>query len=128
MGELGMSGYSNANYWGKASYARRDARLMAKIRCAIETELLLLRDHDDEDSVPLLNDTTLQLARDWYHEWIVDELSDLDDWEPRALNVLCKSIEANPNDDPLAEFCSHACRIESRVIIQYCLEKGGYDV
>ncbi|CAB9525847.1 expressed unknown protein [Seminavis robusta] len=136
VGELNMVGYSNANFWGKATVRRAEkapASLVPYEAIRKEMESLLgISDAPSSETVQTikepLSSEAIEAGRTWFEEWIKSDLPD-GGWEPRALNELCKTLEGLRNpDDPKAEFGSRAAQLECDVLIQYCLEKAGYVV
>lgn len=131
VGELNLSGYNNANFWGKATVSRhtKAPRTLSydKIRSEMET---LLQIGGDALASPNfdLSPASIEAGRDWFQSWIVEDFPK-GGWEPRALNELCKMIESNTiqstPDDALAEFGARANQIECDVLIRHCLERTG---
>ena len=91
VGELGLSGYSNAHYWGRATLARSQPSLIPVLgQIRRRMEILI---HGDAAGMTLSDDSK-QAGREWLEEWIVSEFpNDPSGWEPRAQTELCQTIE-----------------------------------
>lgn len=131
VGELNMMGYSNANFWGKAT-ARRAGKTPSpetvpcdRIRQEMEG---LLQLKDGGSMLGQLSPRAVAAGRQWFQEWIVTDLPG-GGWEPRALNELGKALEMEHSEnDPIAEFAAVANQLECNILIEHCLERAGYDV
>jgi hypothetical protein len=134
VGELNMEGYSNANFWGRATATRaqknpdRAAECYRRIRQEMEGLLELSQGYLPVGAGMKLSSEAIAAGREWLQEWIASDLPQ-GGWEPRALNELGKKLEREHSEkDPIAEFGSVANQLECDVLIQYCLESAGYEV
>ena len=114
VGEYGMVGYSNANYWSNAAHSSSGADTLpyGEMRRAILEA----------------SEQFGQEARDWCQERIVDEGGDdAEYWESRALHELCVQVSQESSDADLRAFAETACTVELRVLLRHCLEGAGYE-
>ena len=114
VGEYGMVGYSNANYWSNAAHSSSGADTLpyAEMRRAILEA----------------SEQFGQGARDWCHERIVEEGGDdAEYWESRALHEFCAQVSQGSSDSDLRAFAEAACEVELRVLLRHCLEGAGYE-
>lgn len=142
VGEWGLSGYSNAHYWGKATLARRQPSLIPILEQIRQRMERLIHEDTVGGAVTFLSERSKQAGRDWMEEWIVSEFpNDPLGWEPRALTELCQSIErsssissssafsTNPaQTSPLVDFAATACWLECQVLMEHCWQCAGYDI
>ena len=126
VGELGMVGWSNADYWGNAwrrPFMQHDdlqvywKEPIAEIQTAIRN---LTKDHP--------------AGREWCSQHLPEILemesnSELS-WDPRGLHGLCAQVTKddgeNVNEDLLV-FAEKAVEAELRVLLAQCVRLAGYD-
>lgn len=114
VGEYGMSGFSNANYWSSAAHSSSGAATLpyGEMRRAILEA----------------SEQFGQKAREWCQERIVQEGGDdTDYWESRALHELCAQVSHDGADEKSREFAETACALELKVLLRHCLEGAGYE-
>jgi len=108
VGEFGMIGWSNANYWSNASSSRNKG---------------------NDKTLDEIRDRVLKLAsgnkaaENWCKEHGIDQR-----WEPKALHQLCAQASYGKGNNSLGQFASDACVSELRVLIVHCLSKAGFSV
>ena len=121
-GEFGIMGFSNANFWTKASlqYNQRiplsDANYTLPLQ-SIHTEIAKCSKGNVE-------------AQHWCHE----HASDPQRWDPRALHQLCAVIsqdkEVMGRDEShkyaLHSFAQDAATIELKTLLYHCLNQAGF--
>jgi hypothetical protein len=114
VGEYGMVGFSNANYWSSAAHSSSGAATLpyGEMRRAILEA----------------SEQFGQKAREWCQERIVREGGDdTDYWESRALHELCAQVSHDGADEKSREFAETACALELKVLLRHCLEGAGYE-
>lgn len=115
MGEFGMIGFQNANYWASATKAREanDNLPYEEVRREV---LKVSKEYGDE-------------AKQWCNERILKEREgDENYWEIRSLHELCASVLRDENSfGEMKAFAERASEIELRVLLKCCLERAGFD-
>lgn len=122
VGELGMVGWSNADYWGSA-WARpfQSSEILRElwrgVMIEIQPSILQLAKYPSPEQWCRVNLPELFLS--------VDEF--VDAWDPRALHRLCALVTKDGNSDSeLMQFAQEACKVEMHALLMLCLEKAGY--
>lgn len=111
-GEFGMIGWQNANYWSSAAKSRDDNYLPY---VEVHRQILSLANNEfGEESIR------------WCKDHIIDE------WEPRALHELCAYTSrddtgASKDNFELTRFAERAAEVELLMLLQFSLEKAGYN-
>ncbi|KAL9184747.1 hypothetical protein ACHAXT_012717 [Thalassiosira profunda] len=119
-GELGMVGWSNADYWGNAwrrpIVSQEELQKMwkepiAEVQRAIRE---LVEDHS--------------AGRDWCSENLELETETL--WDPRALHRLCAQVteESGANCEELTVFAEKAVEAELRALLHHCIGCAGHSI
>mmetsp|Transcript_24332 Transcript_24332/g.36426 ORF Transcript_24332/g.36426 Transcript_24332/m.36426 type:complete len:153 (-) Transcript_24332:116-574(-) len=113
VGEFGMVGWSNANFWSRAASSRdRGYELpLNDIRREVHT---LAKLHGED-------------ALAWFDDHMGSTCTDGAIWEPRALHQLCAEVVAGRNAH-LKQFAQSAAEKEVQVLATHCLERAGFDV
>ena len=108
-GEFGMIGYQNANYWSSAAKSRDNGILLPYEK--VRRQVLDIANEIGGD------------ALNWCQKNINDS-----HWEPRALHELCAYTSRDEqSDDKLRDFAAKAAETELRILLEYSLNKAGYD-
>ena len=118
VGEYGMVGFANANYWSNAAHRSSGAGTLpyGEMRQAILEA----------------SEQFGQEAKDWCQERILQEGGDDSEyWESRALHELCDKVSQgssiHSDDTDLRAFAEAACAVELRVLLRHCLEGAKYE-
>jgi hypothetical protein len=118
LGEFGMRGFQNVNYWTKAAITSPAEESLPYRR--IRETILRHAANGNSD------------GKKWCQERILDEGKELGDttgdyWEPRALHELCGIILQNKANQGLKEFAELAAEAELRVLLGHALRGAGYE-
>ena len=115
VGEYGQEGFKNSDFWVSNAFRSVWA-----------------------DSLPLerITKAILETARGnpaaeaWCREnSVTDETAALGDWDPRALNELCRRVMKEDEDAAqLKEFAERAAEVELRVLLSHTLKSAGYEL
>jgi hypothetical protein len=122
IGELGMAGWDNANYWGGAW--SRPFRSSDTLRKLWKEPLYTMQ----QSMLELTNNASV-------NEWCKENLPELfmsaedivDLWDPRGLHRLCVHVtkEEGVNNE-LFKFAQDACKVEMNTLLSLCIDKAGY--
>ena len=131
VGELGMVGWQNADYWGnvwarsiKGDDAKSDElrEVWRRTTREMQASILELTKHSPSGA-------------SWCHEYIpelfMEEDSFVDLWDPRGLHRLCAHVTKNNgagSNDELVQFAEEAVKAEINALLQFCLDNAGYDL
>ena len=110
VGEFGMVGFANANYWSNA---------VAK---SPGVNLLLPHQHLVSEVRNLAGAST-EAAQEWAHRHLRDDTF----FESRAVHELCYNV-LRGTDEELREFAERVAETEVRVLLGHALQKAGFDV
>lgn len=115
MGEFGMMGYQNANYWSSATISYQNGNLPFE---EVRNQVLLLGEEFGDD------------AMKWCQENIELDNDDETHWESRALHELCArtSRDTNVGDTTLRLFAEKAAEAELKVLLQCSLRRAGFEI
>ena len=124
IGELGMLGWSNANYWSRAANSVNsqddNARMLFKRTMKYHMVHLAqqMNEQDQNDSIMV-----------WFNDHLGTSEQDKCFWEPRAIHQLCTEVVSGKQSiSPcLKKFAQKAAEKELEVLISHCLVKAGYD-
>lgn len=122
IGELGMVGWDNANYWGGAW--SRPFRSSDALRELWKEPLY-------EIQQSMLELTSSGSVKKWCEENLPELFMNKNDfvdlWDPRGLHRLCAHVTKDDcvNND-LLEFSQETCRIEMNALLSLCVDKAGY--
>eukprot|EP00957_Ditylum_brightwellii_P189025 14389728-Ditylum_brightwellii.AAC.1 len=121
VGEYGMIGFSNANYWTRAAMASRGSSSLPwkEVR---NTVLSIADDMKDDKEVQV-----------WTKERVIEEGDD-EYWEPRALHELCAQVlQGSAKDDDnrvgsgLRTFAQLSAEAEVHVLLRHCFQSAGFE-
>ncbi|KAI2514035.1 hypothetical protein MHU86_419 [Fragilaria crotonensis] len=108
VGEFGMMGFANANYWSRAVSKSSGVNLLPYERLVSEVRALAALSSVE--------------AQDWVTLHVPDDLF----LESRAVHELCANVLREAT--PLREFAERVAETEVRVLLAHALQKAGYDV
>ena len=124
VGEFGMIGWSNADYWGRAwarPFRSKDELhgLWRKPLIGIQHSMLILAKSSPDSEI---------WCKENIPELFLSENVFVDTWDPRGLHRLCAQVtkEGDADNTNLLEFAERACTAEMNALLFFCLEKAGY--
>jgi len=131
VGEFGMIGWENANFWSNLakSYDRKststgdssiqhDGCSVKALHAEIRKGVRILSENDDR-------------CKTWFEEHVgcCDSHTDDEFWDPRVLHQLCAQVvSCGDKSIKLKEFSQKAALVELRILTFHCLRKAGYNV
>ena len=111
VGELGMMGFANANYWSNAVAKSPGAALLP--HRALVTHIRALAAKQASSETPL----------EWANRYLHDETF----FESRAVHELCFNVLRGTSNE-LRDFAEHVAETEVRILLGHALQKAGFDV
>jgi len=116
IGEFGMSGWSNANYWSGAADRSPGFKELPH-RDWIEQARSLIKKYPSHG-----------LIQQWGQQHRFFEEKDLGTYDSRATHELCARVMAvRGSDATLKDFAEQVAETEVRILLGHALQRAGYD-
>lgn len=115
--EFGMTGFSNADYWAGSA-----------LRSPEGAEALPLE--EIRASILNLSSSTDPTVQQWVQQHVAGEEHAFPVWDPRVLNELCSTLQAQGAAQPkaLRNFAEQAVLSEIKILLKHTLKAIGYEV
>ena len=113
LGELGMMGFANANYWSNAVAKSPGAALLPHRALVTHIRALAAKQASLQ----------MQTPQEWANRYLQDDTF----FESRAVHELCFNVLRGTSNE-LRDFAEHVAETEVRILLGHALQKAGFDV